>query len=244
MSRPLAAKSMGAYLKYVLNARLAPAPPRHLESRRGDAGLVSEVSVDPAAWVMWLSARVRDEQRSISEGDPLPPADRTPPVAPLCIDTLYREQRPRLLRFLRRRTSNDNAGDLVQQAFERLVILDDDRRAAIANPVAYLRQTAANLAADQARSDLRRSTAMHVSLDEIDRPGPDQLVALETRDMLLRLEQALQRLKPRTREIFLAHRIDGYSYVEIAARTGLSVKGVEKHMSRAIAFVDRVLSRR
>jgi RNA polymerase sigma-70 factor (ECF subfamily) len=62
--------------------------------------------------------------------------------------------------------------------------------------------------------------------------------------MLQRLELALQRLKPRTREIFLAHRIDGYSYVEIAALTGLSVKGVEKHMSRAIAFIDRVFASR
>jgi RNA polymerase sigma-70 factor (ECF subfamily) len=41
-------------------------------------------------------------------------------------------------------------------------------------------------------------------------------------------------LKPLTREIFLACRLDGYSYAEIAQRTGLSVRGVEKQMSRAI----------
>ena len=58
--------------------------------------------------------------------------------------------------------------------------------------------------------------------------------------MLDRLEQALLRLSPRTREIFLAHRLDGYTYSEIAHRTGLSVKTVEKHMTRAIAALDRV----
>lgn len=37
-----------------------------------------------------------------------------------------------------------------------------------------------------------------------------------------------------TRNVFLARRLDGYSYVEIAERTGLSVRAVEKQMSRAI----------
>jgi RNA polymerase sigma-70 factor (ECF subfamily) len=49
------------------------------------------------------------------------------------------------------------------------------------------------------------------------------------------------RLRPLTREIFMAHRLDGYTYREIAARTGLSVKRVEKHMSRAIAQLDEIL---
>ncbi len=85
---------------------------------------------------------------------------------------------------------------------------------------------------------------MHIPVEEGDLVAPDQVAALEARDTLRHLEQALLCLKPQTREIFLAHRIDGYSYVEISARTGLSVKGVEKHMSRAIAHVDRVLSSR
>jgi RNA polymerase sigma-70 factor (ECF subfamily) len=41
----------------------------------------------------------------------------------------------------------------------------------------------------------------------------------------------------------LAHRIDGFTYAEIAERTGLSVKGVEKQMSKAIAKIDRLLDR-
>ena len=50
-------------------------------------------------------------------------------------------------------------------------------------------------------------------------------------------------LKPKTRAIFLAHRVHGLSYAEIANRTGLSVKGVEKQMSKAIAHLDRMLER-
>jgi RNA polymerase sigma-70 factor (ECF subfamily) len=66
---------------------------------------------------------------------------------------------------------------------------------------------------------------------------------LEHRDTLRRLEAAMLRLKPKTREIFLAKRLDGMSYAEIAERTGLSVKGVEKHMSKAIAMLDRAMER-
>ena len=65
----------------------------------------------------------------------------------------------------------------------------------------------------------------------------DQLAALEARDRLRRIENTLLHLKPRTREIFLAHRLDGYSYAEIAARTGLNIKTVEMHMTRAIAYL-------
>ncbi len=69
----------------------------------------------------------------------------------------------------------------------------------------------------------------------------DPVAALEARDRLARIEEAVLRLKPLTREIFLACRLDGYSYAEIAERTGLSVRGVEKQMSRAIRQLGRHL---
>jgi RNA polymerase sigma-70 factor (ECF subfamily) len=71
----------------------------------------------------------------------------------------------------------------------------------------------------------------------------DQVAVLESRDTLRRLELAMKKLKPKTRDIFMAHRIEGLSYAEIAARTNLSVKGVEKQMSKAIAKIDRLLDR-
>ncbi len=190
-------------------------------------------------------SRSRDEGRPLlPEGDPIPPEDRLRARAPVSVGQLYSSERPRLLRFLARRTSNDNARDVVQQVFARFIALDDRRRSAIDNPEAYLRRSAVNLVIDQAKAVGRRFDSASPVPEEIDLPGPDQIAALEARDMLGRLEAAMMRLKPRTREIFLAHRIDGYSYREIAALTGLSVKGVEKHMSHAIAFVDRALGTR
>lgn len=174
----------------------------------------------------------------IGEGDPLPPEDRVVPMVTGRLETLFREHRPRLLRFLLRRTSNDTAEDLTQQAFARLAALDHAAVDAIESPGAYLHRTAVNLLKDEAKAAARHAAHLHVPVDDVAIMGPDQIAALEARDMLARLEAVMLRLKPRTREIFLAHRIDGYSYAEIAARTGLGIKAVEKHMSRAIAYID------
>lgn len=69
----------------------------------------------------------------------------------------------------------------------------------------------------------------------------DPIAALEARDQLRRLEASLDRLSTKTRSIFLAHRRDGMSYKDIANEAGLSIKAVERHMSKAIAHIDRVM---
>jgi RNA polymerase sigma factor (sigma-70 family) len=240
MSRPFAAKGAGACLKHVLNARLAPASSRNPGQRDGaDDQQTDRTSGRTVARRLTM---VREAHAGLPEGDPLPPEDRVA-VASSRLEVLYRAHRPRLLRFLSRRTSNDNAQDVAQQAFTRLAALDDEMAAAIGCPVAYLRRTANNLLKDEAKHAARHFASLHVSIDDVSLVAPDQLAALEARDLLARLEAAINRLKPRTREIFLAHRIDGLSYGDIAHRTGLSVKAVEKHMSKAIVYLNRHVTR-
>jgi RNA polymerase sigma factor (sigma-70 family) len=57
-----------------------------------------------------------------------------------------------------------------------------------------------------------------------------------------RLERAMRRVPPTTREVFLAHRLDDMSYSEIAEHTGLSARDIERHMTRAIIAIDRSLN--
>ena len=157
---------------------------------------------------------------------------------------LYRSESPKLVRILSRRTSSsDDAQDLVQDVFFRFARMRGGWPSSLERPQAYLRRIATNLLKDRAKADFRHSAALHVVADEEALPGPDQHRLLESRDMLRRLEVAMMRLRPRTREIFMAHRIDGMTYAEIAERTGLSVKGVEKQMSKALAQLDRLLNR-
>lgn len=180
----------------------------------------------------------RQPQARIHEDDPLPPEDHVS-RRPSPLETLYRVHRPRLIRMLSRRTSNDNAQDIAQQLFARVAAFEDATSDAIAHPAAYLDRAASNLLRNEAKFANRHCAGMHVSIDDVALLAPDLLAALEARDLLARLEAAVLRLKPRTREIFLAHRIDGFSYAEIARRTGLSVKAVEKHMSKAIVHLNR-----
>lgn len=53
-------------------------------------------------------------------------------------------------------------------------------------------------------------------------------------EIIERLEAGLQRMPPLRREIFLAIRLDDLSYTEIAERTGLSVRQVERHFAESM----------
>jgi RNA polymerase sigma-70 factor (ECF subfamily) len=170
--------------------------------------------------------------------------DGSPPVSDdRALAELYRTESPKLIRILARRTrDSDEARDLVQDVFYRFARLGEGRAGTLERPQAYLRRIVANLLKDRAKLASRRSVALHVVADEERLPGLDQHGLLESRDMLRRLEAAILRLRPRTREIFVAHRIEGLTYSEIAERTGLSVKGVEKQMSKALVQLDRLLN--
>jgi RNA polymerase sigma-70 factor (ECF subfamily) len=112
----------------------------------------------------------------------------------------------------------------------------------IEQPEAFLRRVSTNLLRDWGRAASLKERAQP-TLELASNRQLDPVAALESRDTLRRLEQAVAKMKPKTREIFLAHRLHGFSYAEIAERTGLSVKGVEKQMSKAIAKIDRFLDR-
>ena len=56
-----------------------------------------------------------------------------------------------------------------------------------------------------------------------------------------RARAALERMPARTRMIFIANRVEGLSYAEIARREGLFRWQVRRHMLRAIRIIARDL---
>ena len=180
----------------------------------------------------------------LAESDPVPPDDRVAAGSVLALNDLYRTQAPRLVRYFARRTDRQEADDLAHDSFVRFADAAAKPGKAIDQPEAYLNRVATNVLRNRAKAALRRSLAQHVPADEEMLAGPDVVAALEARDLLDRIQNALMRLPPKTRETFLAHRVDGHSYSDIAKRMELSVKGVEWHMTKAIAHLDRVLRSR
>ena len=65
-------------------------------------------------------------------------------------------------------------------------------------------------------------------------PGYGDMQETADAELLALLERAMDALPRRTREVFLANRVDGLSYAEIARVTGLSRRQVQRHMAKAL----------
>lgn len=177
--------------------------------------------------------RTREDENEAGGGDPLRHG----------LEALFREQAPRLMRLLKRNTfGREDALDIIQEGFLRMVCAAG-RRAAPLNPEAYLQRIVRNLMRDHARRAARlpQGSGQPIDVETVGGRGPDPEQALHALDLLRRYEAALAGLSPKTREVFLRHRRDGFSYIEIAGQLNQSVSNVEKHMMKAIAHLDRAL---
>lgn len=145
--------------------------------------------------------------------------------------------------FSRRLGSPGSASEVVHDTYLRLEALGQVPD--IANQRAYLYRVASNIALDRQRADSRRRK-WQVSEEpavEYASPAPLADAALEHKQRLRLLAQAVQELPPRCREVFLMHKLDGLSHGEIASRLGISRSMVEKHIMRALAHCRDRLGR-
>jgi len=144
----------------------------------------------------------------------------------------------KLLRLVRRSTHNrQDAEDLLHAAFIRLSEYGGGGE--VRSQEAFLIRTASNLAVDEVRhyrvrNEINDSTDY---LTIISDNAPLQSEALAARERLKRVEVGLNRLAPRTREIFLMHRLDGLRYRDIAQRFAISESAVEKQVAKAQLFL-------
>lgn len=104
---------------------------------------------------------------------------------------------------------------------------------------AFLVRTALNLAVDVSRRTPRdRFEAQSIEdLALVDlSPTPEELFSAERR--LVQIRQVLDsKVSVRTREVFFLHRLEGFTYDEIAARVGINVRAVETHIARAVTAI-------
>src|SRR5262245_53474060 len=167
------------------------------------------------------------------------------------ISEIVAKERSRLRNFIRRRVPDPfEAEDIVQEVFYRLV--EANRLLMpIEHATGWLFRVARNLITDLFRKKKAESFSEAAVEDEegellqiedlLPSPnaGPE---ALYLRQALLdELELALEELPGKQREVFLAHEVEGRSFKELAAESGVSVNTLLSRKHYAVLYLrDRL----
>lgn len=147
-----------------------------------------------------------------------------------------------LMHYLRHNWQNQSdIADLRQEVYAR--VFEAASSGLPDNPKRFLLATARNLLIDLVRharvvpieavGDLE---ALGVAIDAA---GPDRVTM--ARDELRRLQTALDRLPPRSREAVVLAYIEGLSGQEIAARMGIGESTVSEHLANGIRALTDML---
>ena len=154
-------------------------------------------------------------------------------------EDVYRAEYPRLLRRLTRRVGPDDARDFAQETFARLH--HSGKLPVLDQPGAYLNRIARNMLIDRTRRQQRTGAILH-SLDEgRDAPTrPEQEWRIEEKDLQRFYRRTVRAMPPKTRRVFVMHRIHRLTYKEITAELGVCVETIEYHMARALRLSLRL----
>src|SRR5581483_10395264 len=155
----------------------------------------------------------------------------------------FEREKRRLLAFIRRRIPSEiDAEDLLQDVFFELVEAYRLMKP-IAHAGAWMMQVARNRITDLFRRDRKRvveDSGERVLADLLPSPGAGPDAQFAHAVLVDEIEAALEELPPSQREVFLAHEIEGRSFAEISAETGVSVNTL---LSRKHYAVKRLRSR-
>jgi RNA polymerase sigma-70 factor, ECF subfamily len=134
---------------------------------------------------------------------------------------------------------NDVSQDIVQEVFVKVW----DKRAEIRNInlEAFLFRLVRNGCIDyikQLKLVNNRMQEMQISskceeLYRIDFVGNEPYLIIE-KELKAKIDNTIQKLPDRCREVFILSRIDGMKNKEIAEKLNISIKNVERHMNRAL----------
>ncbi len=154
---------------------------------------------------------------------------------PGALEALFREHHGAVYRAAYRITGNAmDAEDVLQTVFTRLLRREEQPDLS-ESAGSYLHRAAVNAALDLMR---RRKRSRRVDLDEVGEdlvdtsdPGPER--AQGSRELKLRLREAMSRLSPRQAEIFSLRYLEGLGNLEIAKMLGASQTSIAVLLHRA-----------
>ncbi len=136
------------------------------------------------------------------------------------ISELVKREQSRLLNFIRRRVADPlDAEDVLQDVFSALVEANS-LLVPIEHVTGWLFRVARNRITDLFRKKQPQGLEDFDVLPSPD-DGPEALFARS--ELLDALELAVEELPEEQREVFVAHELEGRSFKELAAETGVSV---------------------
>lgn len=143
------------------------------------------------------------------------------------------QSRRSLLHAIARRAGEQDAEDVVQDAFVRIV--EASKREEIAKVDNLLNRIVRCVAIDKLRRRTsRRTVATANAGEDVVDLAADPERSLMSAQRLTRVMAVIDSMPGKRREVFLLHRIEELTYPQIARRMGVSVKAVEKHMALAM----------
>ena len=154
------------------------------------------------------------------------------------VEEVIRRYEKELLRFFQGQVpasaQQEDAADLVQECALRLLRYREV--ASTSSLRMLLFRIGRNLLKDywryQRRHSIEESSDLTDLVVESDAPSQERIV--DGQRQLRRLEAALAGLPPRCRTVFALSRISGMSNHQVAEHLDISVKAVEKHLTRAL----------
>jgi RNA polymerase sigma factor (sigma-70 family) len=166
------------------------------------------------------------------------------------ISDAFEKERGRLAGFIRRRVPDaGDAEDILQDVFYELV-----EAARLLQPIeqvgAWLYRVARNRITDRFRRKKTRAEIEPIEQDDDGEPALEDLLpsasvgpeaAFARRLLLEELDAALDELPAEQREVFVAHELDGVSFKELAARTGVGVNTLLSRKHYAVVHLRRRL---
>jgi len=155
----------------------------------------------------------------------------------LAFDILYRKYSTRLYKFVFSLVkTNEDAENIVQDVFLKLW-LNREKVDKAASVKYFVFTIAYHSSISLIRKKLKESKFAEYLLSRQDGEQKPEMLLAEYNELDEKLNQAIDALPERQKDIYRLHRIDGLKYSEIAERLGISENTIQNHMSRALKTI-------
>jgi len=165
------------------------------------------------------------------------------------IQAAYQKERRRLLDFIRKRVPVEaDAEDILQDVFSELIMMYRLMKP-VEQLASWLFTVARNRITDRYRKK-KPDTSLDAPLRSGDADNEPMLLAelipalqKDSSDMLMQddimeaLSEALDALPEEQRDVFVAHELEGESFKDISARTGIGVNTLLSRKRYAVVFI-------